>query len=527
VRPSPLSIRAWLGLGLALTILYWLADMAHGIQADAAWWLQLSDRLNCGDAPYRDFFLGVLPFPLWLTSAFTGLFGAEAWVLKLLVDATLVATALLAARIALGLSVSRLGALLVGLASLAFTTLPTASPYNALSHLCALAGLALVLAWYAPATRRPGSRLLLCAAGAAVGLSVAGKQTVGAAAGLALVASVILYSPRPSGGWRGRLADAALAAGVAAAVVVVVLIPVAITGGLDELWTQAFEKGEYVRTASVSYIDGVSELGRVIADPVTRGWDPRGYLYLVFVIPPLAAVLVVAATLRRPSPELLPVSLFAAAAVGAALPRAAYYAVGATVPFCAIAIAMAVSQMITDREERRRGSAPRGVRIAAAASGALLLALLAVSLFRAPLERLTDDPAISDLPHFSGVLIDGDQLDQFERQAEELRAADQGSDTTMILSYDAGFLYLISGVENVMAADYPAITTMREQGQDEAIEAISSGRILRVCLGNFDLDPGQRPERIESWVLTHMRPVDRPAPHGAELGPCAIYAPRV
>ena len=70
--------RSWLAAGVALTAALWLADMAAGIgTGDEAWWLQIAGRLEDGDAPYADFFLGVLPLPLYATSAATSVLGLE------------------------------------------------------------------------------------------------------------------------------------------------------------------------------------------------------------------------------------------------------------------------------------------------------------------------------------------------------------------------------------------------------------------------------------------------------------------
>src|SRR3954465_4028133 len=60
------------------------AFLGGSVPTDEAWFLYIVHRFLQGDAPYRDFFLGVTPLSLYLTAATAWLGGTEILVLRLL-----------------------------------------------------------------------------------------------------------------------------------------------------------------------------------------------------------------------------------------------------------------------------------------------------------------------------------------------------------------------------------------------------------------------------------------------------------
>ncbi len=513
---------AWILSGAALTAVVLVADLAHAPSTgDAGWFLHITSRAGDGDLPYEDFFLGVLPFPLWANLGATALLGTEIAVQKLLIVAAYVTSALVAARIALTLGVSPLGAGLVCLASLAYVPLPTGMPYSPLSYLFLLAALSLVLGWRraGDASDQRRARTLLALAGAAAGLSLAGKQTVGAAAVLALLACVLAYSPRGAGQWLGKLRDASLAGAVAAGVVIVVVAPVALGGGLEEFWYQAFDKSEYIQNSSVSYLSGVGDLAELAVDPDGEWTALR--LNTVFLVPILTALALAAAALRSRRAELIPVATFAAAAVAAALPRAAYFKVADAVPLCALAIAVAWTAARQSAGPPNPGRA-RGMKVAGAAAAVILTAILAANLIREPVRSFNEGADVGGVDHYRGSLFPRPMRDQARDQADVLRQAELGGDV-FILTPVSGFLYLVSGVDSTTRHDLATLDTMRDRGQEEVIAALRGGEIESVCLGNYVGNP-QRPEQLDRWVRAEMEPADAGSTTAGLLPwQCVIY----
>ena len=87
-------------------------------------------------------------------------------------------------------------------------------------------------------------------------------------------------------------------------------------------------------SGAIAYWEGLDDL---FSASDVDGWLLR---YVPVYLAPLAAiVLLAAAVVRRPRPELVPIGLFAVAAIAPALPRASYLQMSDAMPLCAIAIA--------------------------------------------------------------------------------------------------------------------------------------------------------------------------------------------
>ena len=192
----------------------------------------------------------------------------------------------------------------------------------------------------------------------------------------------------------------------------------ALAGDLDAFREQALDKGEYVSSGAITYWEGLDDLFGA------AGFDRWLLRYVPVYVAPLAAIaLLAAAVVRRPRPELVPVALFAAAAIAPALPRASYLQMSDAMPVCALAIAVSVEAL---RSGETRASTRRIVRPAAIALAAVLVIAGTAGLLRTPLQQFSDGASSSSLPHLSGVVLTDLRAAGVREQAEAIRSADAG-----------------------------------------------------------------------------------------------------
>ena len=97
---------------------------------------------------------------------------------------------------------------------------------------------------------------------------------------------------------------------------------------------------------------------------------------------------------------------------------------------------------------------------------------------------------------------------------EALVAAANGA-PVFLLTSDAGFYYLVSGIRNPTPIDYPLVASMGRDGEERLIAAIRSRHLSLVCVRPFP-DPLLRPARLEKYVQTEMHFV-------SHLGFCDLY----
>jgi hypothetical protein len=128
---------------------------------------------------------------------------------------------------------------------------------------------------------------------------------------------------------------------------------------------------------------------------------------------------------------------------------------------------------------------------------------------------------VSTIPHFRGVLIPVAQHAELRDRVQILSETVSG-EPILLLSPYAGFYYLAAGIKNPTPFDYPAITTLTREGEDEVVAAIAGREIRMVCLDSREPSPlreSLRPERLERYVQVQME-------RGPDLGSCTIYSPR-
>jgi hypothetical protein len=454
------------------------------------WFLQVVARMRDGDLLYRDISYGAGPLPAYLTEAATYLVSVDILAVKLVVVGAVAPTATLAWLIADELGIGRNGKLLL-LAAVAYFSPPLQQPpYAPLATTFLLAALLVAIQ-----SRRAPGRGAALAGGAACALAFCSKQNAGVYA-LAALAVVYLVSKRPL---------AALWAAVSfAGVTFVVLLPVALTGGLPRYLDYGFTgKGAYLH-APGPFASTLTGVARTVGDVHSLAGADAAYWALGFFLPVVALA---ALPFVRGAPKALPVVLFAAASAATLFPRFDT----AHVAYAAPPLVLLVGYALHEWHSRVH----RLVIVAVAAwvgIAAVLMATLPIRLARSP------EANLSTLPHLRGAFVQREEEAAWHAEGAKLIAAAHGNRSGLLLLVpDAGFLYLITGLRNPTPFDFPFVTTFGRNGQQQVVDALASGRIARVCVAGewFGLEPAV----LVRFVRATMQP-------GADLGICRLYSRR-
>jgi hypothetical protein len=376
--------------------------------------------------------------------------------------------------------------------------------YQPLATLLLLACLAATLAW----RDEPGRTRALLVAGALAGLTFAAKQNVGVYAAVALGAAVLLAGPAGR-----RLRALGLAAGAFAGTVLVVLVPVAATGGLPKLWEYGFTaKGSYTDRGAISYGRGFDLQLYLVRRPVDGLVDAgnavvHAYDLVLYVLAPLAVAALAAAWVRARGEErarVAVVGLFALAAAAAIFPRADTAHLSFVFPVLLVGGWYAAHVLAGGRESR--------LPLVAAV---LLVALAPVVVARAawpPLQLAKGNTRVSGLPHARGILVEPAVEDELEAAAARLAREPR---PLFLGTPEAGILYLVSGVENPTPYDFPVATAFGRHGEEELAADVEAGRFAAVC-ADFGLEGPLVPARLAAAIEGSLEP-------GDDLGPCRLY----
>lgn len=510
-RPSRRALAALAGVVTLFAAAY-AVNVSRGFNAeDEAWFLQVVARTNGGEVLYRDVFFGSTPLGVYLSGAVTRVLGTEMLVLKGVSVAVFAVTSLLAFHLARGFGLGRKASAAVVMA-LGVLALPTIGLYGDLASTLLLATLALALRWVQLGTDQAEPpawwRHPLVLGGVTAGLCFGAKQNVGALALAALAATALLAPARPAPR-RRRLLDAARPAPAFVVVVGAVLAPVVLSGALPEFWDYGFaNKGSYLRLGGKSYLDQLTALGRLVRG--LPGGLLQTTLQAVVLLPALAVVATAATWPRARAGErrrAVAVAAFLVAGLLAVYPRADSAHLADAAPVCAVAVAYAAS--------RWAPALPRARRTALAATfGGLLLATLATVGWAAVTITSPDHGALA-VPHFGGVPLPSDERARLSEQVRALDALGPDHLPVFLLSREAGFGYLSTGLSNPTPFDYPVATAFGRHGQADTMGAVRQGRIASVCRDPAIDDP-LRPAALDSFVTGRLRPV-------GDIGPCWLY----
>jgi hypothetical protein len=489
------------------------------ITNDESWFLQVAHRVASGEVLYRDVFFGVTPLSAYLTAGLVRLFGVEILVVRGLMAACWAATALLTIRVArqlqLGLAIQVL--LVMALLALVPSWLPgVGSPYTPLAYVFLLSTLSAVLSWrehvHSGLDRSSGkSTRSILFAGAWAGLAFASKQSIGLLAAVALWVAV-LAALREFGFTARHLVSAGLASwSVLLVVALLPLVPVLASGGAEKfLEYSLLNRLAYIRAASISYVDGLQEMVRLLLHPKMPRDILYGYWYLQFLLPLAAFTTLTLSWLRSSRPDRILTGIliiFSTAAFAGAFPRADLPHVAPTVPLLLLALAWSSGRLLAP------GS--RQARVAAFGLAAILLGVGAIALFVRPLRWIAQGShTVSTIPHLRGILVAPESIAWLAGDSQALQRI-AGDQSVFFLTPSASLLYLAFGRVNPTPYDYPLTTAFGFHGQDKVIEAIKGGEIPWVCLTPLRPDP-LAPAKLEGFVEDRMHPVEN-------LGLCRLY----
>lgn len=478
---------------------------------DESWFLQVVARTNRGDVLYRDVFYGSMPLTVYVLGGITRLLGTEMLVVKAVSVAVFTATAGLAFHLSRRFGLGRPASLTVVLALVAFA-IPTIGLYGDLASLLLLASLAAALRWVRLTTdavpmvgwwRHP-----LVLGGVAAGLCFGAKQNAGALALAALVGTAAL-APVGRRRLRVRLLDAARPVPAFLVVVGLVIVPVVVSGGAARLWDYGFaNKGTYVRLGRESYFDQLDLLARLVAH--LPGAALAASIQAAILLPPLALAALVVTWPRldgRERAQAFAILAFLLAAVLVVYPRADSAHLADAAPVSVVAIAYAAS--------RWAGAFPRAQpAVLAAALGGLGLAVAAIVGW-ALLVLVSPDYGALAAPHFGGVPLPAHTRTAMAAEVAALGALPPDRLPVLLLSPDAGFGYLSTGLRNPSPFDYPVATAFGRRGQAATVAALETGRIASVCRSPA-IDQPLRPVELDSFVTSRLRP-------GNDIGPCQLF----
>lgn len=468
---------------------------------DESWFLQVVSRVRAGDVLYREVFFGATPLSVYLTAAVSRIVGVEIVAVKIATNVAFAVTAVLTERIARSEGVSAAGsAALVG-ALMVWARPFSNPPYTPIAMTLFVATLAacLHLGFAVPAAspwRRPAYLLV----GACSGLSFAAKQNVGA---LALAAALGALAIVPGNGRLWQRAGWVLAGFVAA--VLLVLMPVMVSGGSPALWEYGFAgKGTYVQLGGVGYLESLRDWLANVRDLPSPTAATNLAHGLVLMLP----IAIGGLAWRHPAYLGVPgriLAVFSLAGVATAFPRWDRFHMAYAVPVLLV-MPLVMLRPAWLFETRRRP-------LVACWSAAAILFLLAVAK---PLEAFAGKSALrsSTLPHFSGALITDTREARLAESAQQLADA-AGGRPTLILSMSAGFWYLASGLRNPTPFDIPAATSVGRSGVAMLLADLASGRVSQVCVdrdqfGNLAL------AAVASYVPRRLQ-------NAGEAGPCTLY----
>jgi hypothetical protein len=517
-RGWALSRIAWPGLLFVLCyVMMLLNDFGTSrYLLDKSWFLHVVNRMTSGDVLYRDMFFPATPLSIYLTALFTAPFGNEFLIAEAVWAVWLVLLILASLSIARQLGLGGNGQSLLALALIVFMVPWMQSPYTLLAMLWLAACGSATLAWVSrnPASAGQGDRWLV-AAGTAAGLCFVSKHNLGAFAVAALAMATATYG----GGWANRRQwprIVALTAGPFLIVTLAVMLPVLTTGGLDKFLEYGFgSKETYLSAARIDYGEGLALLASQVSK-VRSGVPPQGlYWQLLYLLPPLTVVALVAAWLRVARGErdrVTTVLAFVVAASLVVIPRATLSYVIFTLPIVLPGLGYAVRLLAPGLLDHWEAPVH--------AAAALWIAVGAALIVGDPITVIArGDYEVSELPHFHGLLIADDAKSYFHT-AEKLAALDGEGDAPFVLSNRAGFLYLASGVANPTPYDYPLVTAFGRTGLAETLAALQDGDLRSVCL-DHDFSSTNDPRRLQPKDLIHF--VEQEMEPRRDLGACVLY----
>ncbi len=424
------------GLGAAAFLVSLVGALSTPPTVDEAWMLVVARRTARGERPYRDFFYGAGPLPLWLLASAFALLRPQGVVMRGLgavyvgIEAALVAAMVETA----GGPPSAAVAAVATLVAFGSTHL---HPHNHYGHLTQVASLAAVWALL------QAESLLT---GVFAGLAILGKFPQGAVVLLLVTGATVVLDTVTAGVW--VLAGAAMVGAATA---------LALGGDIPWFFRRAVaNKGTYLRLGRMTPLTWLRQSDWTSWRAATR-WFLVSVAGLLTVVTPFIAAAAFGSGNQRLAAA---ATVLAVTGLASVIPRFdGPHAVGA-VP--TVTGALTLSGLAF--------ALPRSAWLAIALIGGVLLAAGLVAriraTFAAPYRR--DVPSLRGLPVTP--LWDGAWPDDTSRIPL----------SAFVLRPDAPMVYASGGISNPTPYDYPLASPFGRDGQAEILAAFESG--LEVCI---------------------------------------------
>jgi len=475
-------------------------------RADEAWFLLVADRVAAGDHLYRDIAFPTTPLSVWAMAGAITIFGSEIILLRALVGICVGLSALIAAVIAHDWGLSVRASAAIAAVTVVTAALPAGSLYQRVATLLTMLALAQLLRWM----RDPQRARSLYIASAAAGACIGAKHSLGILVA-AVLTLVLLWRFFAHGASRKMLLLANAFMGLP---VLLFLLVLAVLGDLQHFYEHAVVgAGRHAQDAGYSYLEGAKRIfGEVPGDSTLQRLDGR-WGALIFAVPPLGLVTLVVALMRRTPgerSELVVVGGIFLCALITLFPRADLPHLTLIAPTLIIGLAIGCYELSRSTPWLRNALATMTVL--------WLMLGLASTMGNPALDLARHELAVSDLQHFRGIPAKREELDTTREQIERLRITAGEYGAVLMLTSDAPFRYLTSGLRSHGPYDFP-ITSLLGERTDDLLQQVRSGEYGAICMRERwnEFTAPLRPRRVEDEVRGSMRLVDR-------LGFCDLYA---
>jgi hypothetical protein len=469
-------------------------------RGDESWFLRVLQRVDAGETLYSDVYYPLLPLAIYIGAAVTAVFGASFLVLQGLLFACFVTTVLVCDSIARQLRLRALTRALL-LVALCVWSSPIAinhitSLYQPLATLFLLVCLRALLAWFQSGGDAPDRNLM--GAAIAAGAGFATKDQVGVVALVALLLGVAIAAYHRKSPVAQLRRTSLVVVAVFLGTVALTLVPVIFSGGMEH-FSEYFlvERGAFVRTAYVSYLDGVAHFFRSVTS-LTFFRDPMDVMrYSLFLVAPAVVGLLIVTAARAEGEDKAVAAILFVFAVGAFLtvfPRSDVAHVVFISAMMVFGLVYAVDRLFHLPQLRN------------AICGVLFLCLgggFAEAIWVSAVRVFVLDYGFLHLPHFRYAMAHPAEIESLRRSRDKLVAISKDG-PLLFVTHEAGFLYLITGIKNPTSIDYPMVASMGKDGEDEIIKSIESRQISFVCFRSFP-DARLRPIRLQQFIETKMQ----------------------
>ncbi len=481
-------MRAWPWLiGLLIA---WKVFFSPPIFHDESWFLQVVARTSQGETLYRDVFYNTTPLAVWLAWPFHALAAGRLLGLRLLLALVFGVTLWFATRISRQLDA---GPAHLPILASAVIGLQHFSYYTPISVAFLMACFSMTLSYWEGGR---SSRRWLALAAIAAACAFLTKYNVG---GAALAALLLAIAVNPGETAKKRAAASTLS--VFASAVGLMLLPVAASWSafpdyvfLNKTAYLRSSLGEFRPALDMSSVLQGLDLWRALPEVLFH--SPSLLLLVPLVLVLLGLAVKRAGEERRRS---MTVAAFVGAGVSILFPQLGMPHLIVASPVLLTGLHFAASRVPLRRAFR--------------AAGCIWLAGAFVWTCLRPVPQIVRGQWVRMNEHpYTGMWINRDHYARFTNTVDALR---RSGASPFLLTYDAGSLYLASGLRNPTPFDLPAGTAMGRHGEQQVIAAVEAGRIRSVCV-NTRWPGDNAPLQLIAYVKGHLR-------RGEPMGSCVMY----